>query len=83
MTPADISALIHYYVSPEPRPFPNSESLDVAEKNLSSLGLIAHLAGKWRTTPKGAAHIMQICNLPLPVQGWIGADGKVLDSWTD
>jgi hypothetical protein len=72
MNPADITALIHCYVDPEPLS-------DEAAREIASLGLVVNLAGRWRTTSKGAAHVQQLCNLELPTEKWVGADGKVID----
>lgn len=75
MTPNDIEILIHCYVSPEPHPR-IEHNRDVLEDFIVK-GLVRHKGGDiYETTEKGAAHIIQICRLPLPKKKYIGYDGK-------
>lgn len=78
MTPNDIEILIHCHVCPAPHPR-IAHNGNVITKFIQ-LGLIeeADKRNCYRTTSRGAAHVEQLCNLALPTQAWIGADGKVI-----
>ena len=78
MTPNDIEILIHCHVSPakHPRFDANRAVFDSLVVN----GLLERLipSDDYVTTPKGAAHVGQLCALPWPHEAWIGADGKII-----
>ena len=80
MTPNEIEILIRCHVSPTPPP--RGGYYPVVDSVLNSLVMLRLIKkddkGIYSTTDRGAAHIMQICKLPLPDHEWIGADGKVI-----
>ncbi len=83
MTPNAIEILIHCHVCPLPH---RRRDVPAVGEELASLeinGMIEpgpEYPGGYRTTPRGKAHIEQLCGLAWPVQVWIGADGKVIDA---
>lgn len=82
MTPNAIEILIHCHVCPLPHP--RCDAPDVADelRSLQANGLIEPepgMAGGFRTTSRGQAHIEQLCRTPWPVQVWVGADGKQIN----
>ena len=79
MTPSDIEVLIHYHVCPEPHPRIEFQAIKESVAFFIKIGLLAYTDGYYTTTAKGAAHIRQICNLELPTQAWVGANGKIIE----
>ena len=78
MTPNDIEILIHCYVSPSIHP--RYESNKTVFGGFIADGLIVDKGdGIYQTTEKGACHVEQLCNLPLPVKEFIGYNGKVIN----
>lgn len=83
-TPVTVEVLLHCYVSPNLHPRHDAPSVRQAFKDLSEAGLIAPddkkpLSGIYHTTDRGDAHVHQLCNLALPSQAWVGANGKLID----
>lgn len=77
MTPSDIEFLIHCHVSP--RKFERFDAPAVQNALrvfLANNMVVRQEAGIYGTTARGAAHIEQLCNVPLPVVTFIGFDGK-------
>jgi predicted transcriptional regulator len=80
MTPNDIEILIHCHVSPSVHPRDNAPAVQQALRSLVTNGLIEQIdGGGYHTTPRGKAHIEQLCGLSWPVEAWVGADGKVIE----
>ncbi len=83
MTPNDIDVLLHYYVSSTEHPRINSPAVKETIHNFIDNGLIqsTDVVGQhqYETTPKGSAHVAQLCALPWPTKAWIGVVGKVID----
>jgi hypothetical protein len=78
MTPNDIEILIHCYVSPGRHPRYDSNRR-VFQKFITDGLVVFKDEGIYQTTEKGAAHVHQLCSLPLPVKQFVGYDGKVID----
>ena len=81
MTPSDIEVLIHCHVSPSPHPRLGSPAVIQAVLRFERDGLIRealHTPTIYTTTPKGAAHIDQLCNLPYPTSVWTGVNGEII-----
>jgi len=83
-TPNHIEVLLHCHVSPRKHPGFNAPAVREALEELRDSGLIHPeeanpLSGIYHTTAKGDAHVRQLCNLALPKQAWVGADGKLID----
>ena len=81
MTPNDIEILIHCYVSPKCHPRYDAPAVKDSIAMLSKMGLIEHTGlNIFNATARGVAHIQQLCNIGLPVQKWVGADGKEIQA---
>lgn len=83
-TPVNVEVLLHCYVSPNRHPLHDAPAVRQAFKDLHEADLIAPddadpLSGIYQTTERGDAHINQLCNLALPVQAWVGANGRLID----
>jgi hypothetical protein len=80
MTPCEIEVLIHCYVSPAPHPRIDSGAVSDAINTFLSEGLIEPVgqANRYDTTPRGVAHISQLCSTPFPVQKWVNEAGEVI-----
>ena len=79
MTPNDIEILIHCHVSPTPHPRRDAGAVDGALKSFVCQGLIEQRGSDiYYTTDKGAAHVAQLCSVPIPIKQFIGYDGKVI-----
>ena len=77
MTPNDIEILIHCYVSPSKHP--RYEYNKEVFAGMIADGLIVYKdEGIYQTTEKGAMHVQQLCDLPLPIKQFVGYDGKVI-----
>lgn len=82
MTPNAIEILLHCYLTPMPHPRRDAPAVQEAIEAFLVEGLIEAEPGSpggYRTTDRGTAHVKQLCNLPLPEQGWIGANGMAID----
>ena len=86
MTPSDIEILIHYHVSPEPHPRLSASAVTESVNRFLEQGLIK-LSSRtitigepalYTTTSKGAAHISQLCKLPLPIAVWANDEGEII-----
>ncbi len=78
MTPLEITILLHCYARADG--IPNREapavkkaierffSNDLIEQELTECGLCC--------TEKGKAHVLQLCNLPLPTSQWVDREGR-------
>lgn len=74
-----INALIHYHVTGRRAHYWEDPLTQNIAEELLAEGLIeshSDVERSYKTTPKGAAHICQLCNLPLPVVSWADADGN-------
>ena len=80
MTPNDIEILIHCYVCPAPHE--RQAQNEGVFARLVRDGLIEPEEGRdfYRTTPRGDAHVMQMCNLPYPQNAWISSNGALIKS---
>ena len=85
MTPCEIEALIHCYVSPTRHPRFEAPAVRDALQGFLDNGMIYSDPDAkddvYRTTKKGAAHIKQLCDLPYPTQEWVGADGEIITDY--
>lgn len=82
MTPNDIEVLLHCHVSPTPHPRLEYPGVSESLRMLKGAGLITQTDGMYNTyetTPRGRAHVEQLCNLELPRLQWVSRDGVVLD----
>jgi hypothetical protein len=82
MTPNGIEILIHCYVSGTPHPRREAPAVKEQLENFEREGLITQLPGidtGYMTTDKGKAHVLQLCNTPLPRKIWIDATGKPIE----
>ncbi len=89
-TPSDIEVLLHCHYGAEAHPRYEAPAVREGIAKLSRLDLIERTTDRpsvtnprpnlWITTPRGRAHVAQICYLALPVEKshWVGADGKVI-----
>ena len=79
MSPLHLEILLHAYA----KPFPHPSGMLVASytDELVREGLLYQVDGEafYRTTPRGCAHVRQLCGLPYPQQAWIGVDGQVIE----
>jgi len=81
MTPNDIEILIHCHVSPTIHPRAGATGVKAALRSMERNGLIEELDGfRYTTTSRGKAHIEQMCRLKWPVEAWVGADGKIIET---
>ena len=79
MTPNDIEFLIHCHVSPRVHERIESNAIqETIEYFLEDGLIIPHDNNLYYTTEKGAAHVNQLCNLPLPKQVFVDYEGKVI-----
>lgn len=77
MTPNDIEILIHCYVSPTKHPrYDNNK--DVFDGFVDAGLIVDKGNGIFHTTEKGAAHIRQLCGLPLPTVKYLRFDGVII-----
>lgn len=80
MSPCDIEFLLHCYYSSDPHENRHTTAIKEAIDKL----LIAEMitpgdeVGLYKTTPRGEAHVRQLCYLPFPQHGWKGADGNMI-----
>jgi hypothetical protein len=81
----DIEVLFHCHCSPEVHPRVDSSAVQKSYKRLAECNLIENLynefenESEYRTTERGRAHIIQLCELPLPNSAWIDGNGKLID----
>jgi hypothetical protein len=81
MSPSDIEVLLHCHYSPGPHPRWTAPAVRDGLHMLARAGLIESTDSTgcvFRTTERGRAHVAQLCDLPFPTQGWLGADGKLI-----
>jgi len=77
MTPNDIEILIHCYVSPVKHPrYDNIK--DILESFVVDGLVVDKGNGIFHTTEKGAAHIRQLCSLPIPAVQYVRFDGVLI-----
>jgi len=83
MTPNDIEILIHCHCCPLPHPRCDSPAVKEALISFVNEGLVyvddSDEVDTYRTTPRGYAHLEQLCSLELPIQQWIDSNGKIID----
>lgn len=81
MTPLQIEVLLELNRLGTRYDWPVSMAHSEALKYLQSEKRVLHARtpGRYVLSPKGQAHLAQLCALPLPIQGWTGADGKVIE----
>ena len=81
----DIEILFHCHCGNGDYPLGRSQEVDKSYERLEAEGLIAcfyysdQAEAVYRTTERGRAHIIQLCELPLPISAWIDGDGKLID----
>lgn len=80
MTPNELDVLLHYHTTPRHHPRIAAPAVRDAIAKLLGLGLLTDIEPPYTTTSRGAAHVKQLCWLPIPEQAWIGADGKVVQN---
>lgn len=84
MTTNDIEVLLHYYVSDEPHPKKDTELVKNSLKYFYYEGCIVNSVfgkeGSLVTTEKGKALVKILCATPMPVQVWVDAAGKVIET---
>lgn len=90
LEPLHIATLFLTYV--EKTPFRANEGLAEYYNRLESDGLITRIPATasiygmptepqlWECTPKGLAHIEQLCRLPYPTQAWVSSSGQIIKS---
>lgn len=72
MTPNDIDVLLHCYVSPVVHPRIEAPAVQQTIARFVEQELIVRVNGSvYKTTPRGEAHVQQLCNLPLPRAVWL------------
>lgn len=78
--PSDIEFLIHCYVSPGRHDRINAPAIKDTVKRFIDSGLIVPTDKEdiYTATSLGAAHVRQLCNVPLPVKAWIDQNGNVI-----
>jgi len=80
MTPNDIEFLIHCHVSPIVHERIESNAIQETIEYFLEAGLIQYHDNRiYFTTAKGAAHLKQLCNLPLPKQVFVDYEGKEIN----
>ena len=80
MTPNDIEILIHCHVSPTPHPREGDSAVRESLNNFVWHELIRiDINGIYRTTERGAAHLEQLCDMPLPRNAWVDASGRIIE----
>ena len=79
MTPLHLKLLLHAFTHAEPWPHNGGCALEY-EQHLVSAGLVqkSEDGDYYECTQQGRAHIVQLSNIPLPTQKWVGADGKII-----
>jgi hypothetical protein len=79
LSPLHLKLLLHAYTHCEPWPHNGGCALEY-EEHLATAGLVKLSDdGKYyQCTGMGEAHIWQILNLPLPIPGWMDANGKTI-----
>ena len=79
MSPLALEILLKaYYGSQEPHPSNGTVPYREAVDAFVAAGMIELGEYGYRTTERGAAHVHQLLALPFPMQGWIGADGRLI-----
>lgn len=81
MSPSDIELLAHCYFIREPHPRQDTPAIREGIKRLEFLELIEpgkEVPKYYVTTEQGAAHITQLCDLPLPKQAWTDHNDQVI-----
>ncbi len=78
MTPNDIEILIHCYVSPVKHPRYDANK-GILEGFVVDGLVVDKCNGVFHTTEKGAAHIRQLCDLPLPAVQYARFDGALIN----
>ena len=81
--PNIVEILLHYHTSPEVHPRFHAIVVKEAIEYLEIHGLIERTPtgkdGVYKTTRKGKAHVLQICNLPFPKEVFMDCCGKSID----
>lgn len=79
MTPLHIKILLHVYCSPEPYPTAENATVKDYTQELSRVGLIelSRNTAHYECTERGALHVEQLLDLPLPQHAWKMANGEV------
>lgn len=82
LTPNHIDVLIHHHCCGEPHPHCYAPAVREAIEFFIFQGLLCcnpeDPVNVYRTTPRGAAHVKQLCTVPFPQEAWVGADGQVI-----
>ena len=74
MTPNDIEILLHCYSCAAPHPRKSAPSVIDSFENFVANGMLVQDleysadGDIYRTTDKGAAHVLNLCNTPMPEQ---------------
>lgn len=84
MTPNDIEILIHCYSCAAPHPRKDAPAVEESFKRFVEDGLIiqdfeySKDGDIYRTTDRGAAHVINLCSTPLPEQRWVNQNGEII-----
>lgn len=80
MSPSDIEVLIWYHCRPEKHPRCSAPAVIAARQQFLKEGMIEKTEedGVYQTTDKGRAHIVKLCDLPLPTRVCVDAQGRLI-----
>lgn len=83
MTPNSIEILIHCHTTPAKHPRFDAPAVRETFEFFEQHGLIERNQNErykdgYKTTDRGAAHIEQLCNLPLPINAWVDKNGELI-----
>lgn len=78
MSPLALEILIKAFYSSEPHQSEGTVPYREAVGTFVSQGMLEFGPDGYRTTDRGSAHVRQILALPYPMQGWLGADGRLI-----
>ena len=77
MTPLAIEMLLHAHCNSDD--FPNrdfpAQRAELEWLVAQDLVNVTPEDGRWTTTERGQAHMLQLCDLGLPIRGWMQASG--------
>ena len=81
MTPNYIEVLIHCHTAPCIHPRIDALVVMGAIEKLLKQDLIFKMGGQeyYVTTKRGKAHMKQLCDLEIPKQAWVDANGEIID----
>jgi hypothetical protein len=81
-TPNNIEVLLHHHTTPEVHPRASAIAVIEATVLLVEAGCIEPVEvcdGRFRTTPKGKAWVRALCNVEVPREVYVDAQGTIIE----